>query len=75
MQLNDFLMYRTQVGELCVVRDAGWICACAYIDHEDLFAVPERLAEREVKGDVWGTIDVVRELGQKASVPCHYVDV
>ena len=75
MTLNDFLHHHTHVGELCVVRDAGWVCFCAYIDHEDLFAVPERLSERNVSGDMWGTIDVTDADGHKVSAPCHYIDL
>ena len=75
MTLRDFLLHQTKVGELCVIRNAGWIVAVAYIDHEDLFIVPEQLAEHEVAGDSWGTLNVTTESGEQAGAPCHYIDV
>ena len=75
MLLKDFLLHQTQIGELCVIRDAGWIYDAAYIDHEDLFAIPEQFAEREVKGDSWGALNVTTEHGDHIDIPCHYVDV
>ena len=75
MLVKEFLLHHTQIGELCVIRDAGWVCSCAYIDHEDLFVIPEHLAEQEVKIDSWGRLNVTDAHGIHSAVPCHYIDI
>jgi len=75
MTLSDFCYEHTQVGELVVVRDEGYVVTTAYIDVEDLFSLNPRLSQREVIKDEWGRIDVTTEHGDKVAMPCHYVDL
>lgn len=75
MTLKEFLLKQTNVKELCVIRDSGWIVATAWIDYEDLFAVPAKLADKKVKKDEWGFLSIVNENNAELKVPCHYIDV
>ena len=70
-----FLLKKTNVKELCVIRDSGWIVATCWIDYEDLFAIPNRLVDNIVKKDEWGYLSVVNENNAEIKIPCHYVDV
>lgn len=73
--LRDFLHKKTNARELCVIRDSGWIVASCWIDYEDLFAFPQRLADSLVKKDEWGYLSIVNENNAEIKIPCHYVDV
>lgn len=75
MKLREYLRTKTNVYELCVIRENGWIVASCWIDHEDLFHVPERLADKEVKKEEWDYLTIVNENNAKLKVPCHYVYV
>lgn len=75
MTLSDFCYEHTKVGELVVVRDAGWVVTTAYIDPEDLFSINPALSTRPVASDTWGTLSVLTKDGDQADVPCHYVDL
>lgn len=37
MDLNEFLLRHTNVGDIVVIRDAGWQIGCTRVDNEDLF--------------------------------------
>lgn len=75
MKLREFLRKNTNAQELCVIRDEGWIVASCWIDYEDLFFIPQKLAENEVKKDEWGYLTIVNENNAELKIPCHYVDV
>ena len=75
MKLAEFLWHKTNVKELCVIRDCGWIVASCWIDYEDLFAIPERLSSKDVKSDSWDYLSIVNENNAEIKIPCHYVDV
>lgn len=75
MKLYRFLLHETKVAELCVIRDSGWIVATCWIDGEDLFRIPPDIADREVKGNKWGYLEIVNENGAAIKVPCHYIDI
>ena len=75
MRLREFLLKKTNAKELCVIRDGGWIVASCWIDYEDLFYVPHKLADYVVKNDEWGYLSVVNENNAEILIPCHYVDV
>lgn len=75
MTVQGFCMKETYVGELVVIRDAGYIQACVWIDMEDIFVVPEFYRNKFVKSDKWGTIKITDKNGKVNEVPCHYVDV
>lgn len=74
MTVKEFCMKKTQVNELVVIRDCGWIVATTWIDSEDIFRLPERTSQLEVISDEWGTIPIVTEHGDTVSIPCHYVN-
>lgn len=73
--LRDFLRNNTQVYELCVIRDGGWVKATCWIDHEDLFHIPPEFEDKEVQDDRWDEFPVMNENGTIIKIPCHYVDV
>ena len=75
MKLIDFLRNKTNVKELCVIRDSGWIVASCWIDYEDLFYIPSRLVDKVVREDEWGYLPIVNENNAEIKIPCHYVDV
>ena len=75
MKLKEFLLRHTNVKELCVIRENGWTVASCWIDYEDLFHIPSRLRDKEVKGDKWDYISIVNENKAEIQIPCHYVDV
>ena len=75
MTLKDFLYHKTNAQELCVIREHGWIVASCWIDYEDLFIIPHRLANNIVKNDEWGYLPIVNENNAMVKVPCHYIDV
>lgn len=75
MKLRDFLRHETNVNELCVIREDGYEVATCWIDYEDLFIIPPRLVNKEVRGDCWGVLPIVTENNDKMRVPCHYIDV
>lgn len=74
MTVREFCLKKTQVGELCVFRDDGWIVGSAWIDHEDLFTMSSSIKNKKVKSDEWGELAVTTEHGDKIQVPCHYID-
>lgn len=74
MTVGEFCMKKTQVKELVVIKDCGWIVATAWIDREDMFRLPEKTSQLEVISDKWGVIDIITEHGDTISIPCHYVN-
>lgn len=75
--LSYFLHHKTQVGEICVIRDCGWDICVVCIDYEDLWVrgINPQLFDEKVKGNVWGTMVIVDARGNKIEIPVHYVDV
>lgn len=73
--LMDFLLTKTNAGELCVIRDYGYAVACAYIDYEDMFRIPREIYARAVQADSWGTVRIKDGKGGTLDIPCHYVDI
>lgn len=76
MTVQDFLLRKTDVGELCVIRDCGWIVAVAYVDPEDLStcAINPRLLNRPVLQDKWDKLMVKTKDGYDDSVAAHFID-
>lgn len=72
--VREFCLKRTQVGELCVFRDCGYITGATWIDHEDLFTMSDRIKKQIVKSHEWGTIQIVTEHGDHLEIPCHYIN-
>ena len=75
MTVGEFCLHHTQVGELVVIRDCGYIRHCAWIDAEDIFMLNSRVAQSEVKKDEWGELRITTEHGDRVKVPCHYIDI
>ena len=75
MTLREFLRKKTNVRELCIIRESGWIVTSCWIDYEDLFAVPQQLLQKTIKKDEWGYITIVNENNAEIKIPCHYIDV
>lgn len=75
MTAREFCLHKTRERELVVIRDNGWITASVWIDCEDIFAMPDRYKNLEVKGDSWGRLTVVDKSGDTVEIPCHYIDV
>ena len=75
MKLRDFLRKKTNVKELCVIREDGWIVASVWIDYEDLFHVPHKLADKVVKSDEWDYLSIINENNAEIKIRCHFIDV
>jgi len=75
MTVREFLLKHTEVNELCVVRDSGYIIMTAWIDCEDLFAINNDIGKKIVKSDIWGTIPILNQNGHIIDVGCHYIDI
>ena len=75
MTLREFLRKKTNSMELCAIRENGWIVTTCWIDHEDLFFIPLKLADREVKHAKWGDLTVVNENNTSIKIPCHFIDI
>ena len=75
--LREFLLKKTKVTELCVIREHCWIIATAWIDYEDLFCreMNSRLLDMIVESDEWDYLPVVNENNAEIKIPCHYIDV
>lgn len=71
----EFCRLKTQVGELVIIRDCGYVSGSVWIDYEDLFQIPQRYVDSKVLSDEWGTIKCTTEHGDKVMVNCHYIDV
>jgi len=72
--VQQFCMEKTQVGELVVFVYDGYISGTTYIDIEDLFEIPERIATAKVVSDNWGYLRITTEHGDRVDVPCHCID-
>lgn len=75
MNVREFCMSKTNVHELVVIREGGYIVATAYIDHEDLFRLPGEIARSEVSGCVRDLLSVNDSIGHTFCVPCVYLDL
>ena len=51
MKLRDFLLYKTKVGEVVLIRENGWQIGCTRIDNEDLFihSLHPSMLDKEVR--------------------------
>lgn len=74
MTVVQFCLTKTQVGELCVFRNDGYILGSTWIDNEDLFTINHIIRDKKVKSDEWGTLEITTEHGDKIQIPCHYID-
>lgn len=77
MTLREFLRTKTNVKELCVIRESGWIVASFWIDYEDLFCgyLSNKLGDKNVKLDTWDYLPIVNGNNAEIKIPCHYIEV
>lgn len=77
MKLGDFLLHKTNAGELCVITEAGWLVATFWIDHEDLFCrnMPTEMANKKIIHEYWGDLTIVNENNNPVKIPCHFIDL
>ena len=70
----EFCRHMTQAMELCVLCDGGWIVDAVWIDHEDIFRIPDSLKDKPVKSDYWEYLTTVNADGEQIKVPAHFID-
>ena len=77
MTLIEFLRTKTNVKELCVIRESGWTVASFWIDYEDLFCgyLDNKLGNKKVKLDTWDYLPIVNGNNAEIKIPCHYIEV
>lgn len=56
MTVIQYCREKTNVRELVIIREGGWVMCVAFIDHEDLFRLPPSIARAEVVGEECGRI-------------------
>lgn len=77
MTIKEFLLKHTEKGELCVIKQDGYILEIAYIllDCEDFFDIRPNLENKKVKSDRWGCLEITTKKGSKKKIPCHYIEI
>ena len=75
MTVIDYCRERTEVGELVIIREGGWVTCAAYIDYEDLFRLPHDIAEAEVMDAQHGAIVVAGPANTSCYAPGLYLDI
>lgn len=75
MTVIEYCREKTEVGELVIIREGGWVTCAAYIDYEDLFRLPPDIKRREVIGAERGWIKLVSPASGACNAPCVYLDI
>lgn len=75
MTLREYLLHETESGELCVIRDSGYIVEAAYIDHEDLFIGSINHADKIVQNTEWGFLEIYVPGNPRQAIPVHYINI
>lgn len=75
MTVREFLLKKTEAGELYVIRRSGYIVMTAWIDYEDSFAINNDIGKEIVRANTWGTISIRNHNGDIVNVDCHYIDI
>ena len=75
LSVGEFCRTKTEVFQLCVIRDCGWIVETCWIDYEDIFRLSKETSEKKVKDYEFGTLPIRNHNGKKLEVPCLYIDV
>lgn len=75
MTVIEYCREKTEVGELVIIREGGWVTCAAYIDYEDLFRLPPDINRREVIGAERGWIKLVSPASGACNAPCIYLDI
>ena len=72
----DFLLHKTDVGELCIIRRNGWYCQAVYIDSEDLCVLVAPSLENEiVKDDSFNNMEFTGCGGIRQVLQVHFIDI
>ena len=72
--VREFCLHKTQAMELCVLCDEGWIVGAVWIDHEDIFRIPDSLKDQKVTRHYWKELTIVNADGEKMKIPAHFID-
>lgn len=75
MTVIQYCREKTNVSELVIIREGGWVTCAAFIDHEDLFRLPPSIARAEVVGEECGRIRLANRAGGFEDAPCLYLDI
>lgn len=75
MTVIEYCREKTEVGELVIIREGGWVTCAAYIDHEDLFRLPPDINRREVTDAKRGWIRLTSPAAGSSDAPCLYLDI
>ena len=75
MTVIQYCREKTNVSELVIIREGGWVTGAAFIDHEDLFRLPPSIARAEVVDEECGRIRLANRLGGACDAPCIYLDI
>lgn len=75
MTVIEYCREKTEVGELVIIREGGWVTCAAYIDYEDLFRLPPNINRREVAGAEHGWIKLASPASGPCEAPCLYLDI
>lgn len=74
MTVYKFCINHTQLHQLCVIRNGGWIVETVWIDSEDIFHITRESADAEVKKTEFGELPIKTEHGDTVHIPCLYID-
>lgn len=75
MTVIEYCREKTEVHELVIIREGGWLTCVAYIDCEDLFRLPPNIAHADVIDSSCDHIKVLDYQGTYVSVPCTCLDI
>lgn len=75
MTVIEYCREKTEVHELVIIREGGWLTCVTYIDCEDLFRLPPNIAHADVIDSSCDHIKVLDHQGTCVSVPCTCLDI
>ena len=75
MTVIQYCHEKTNVGELVIIREGGWVTCAAFIDHEDLFRLPPDIAHADVIDSSRDHIKVLDHQDAYVIVPCTCLDI
>ena len=63
MDLKEFLLRKTNVGDIVVIQDAGWQTGLTMIDNEDLFisSLDPSMLRRKVRNSYYDKRDLANK--------------
>ena len=72
--VKEYCLYQTDLHQLCVIRECGWIVEVVWIDREDLFRMSRSSEEMIVVETSTGELLISNNRGGETKVPCLYID-